>query len=84
MQYSAYLHLIDNITVKNCLTNFFLCKNQLFLKKNAFSCFFCPKTLPISPCREFFAHSYTIIKLGKKYPIQQLPAAVFVFLHCIQ
>ena len=40
MQYYAYLHLVDNITVNYCLTNFFLYKNQLFLKKIVFFAIF--------------------------------------------
>ena len=39
MRNSAHLHLIDNITVKYCLTNFFLQKNQFFSKKMRFFLF---------------------------------------------
>ncbi len=43
MRNSAHLHLIDNITVKYCLTNFFLQKNQFFFKKNAIFSVFPPE-----------------------------------------
>lgn len=61
MRKSAHLHLVNNITVKYCLTNFFQYKNQFFLKKKRLFGFFTPEKALFTLFRGTFSiHLFTV------------------------